>query len=145
MTELELDSSTHELEVITSASEVSHVEGDIYINYIDDFVGATSSTAGEHGLVPAPVAAQTKSILFSDGIWWRLFNEMTSNGHLLLKRIRSTGGATPRPIIETIDDMPMQAASEYIPGLMTVADKMKLDNIDEMDALTSDELAAILV
>ena len=75
-------------------------------------------------------SSDNKAALFADGIWWHLFNEMTTNGHLLLKRGRSTGGATPRPIIETIDDMPMLAASEHTPGLMTVSDKTKLDGIE---------------
>ena len=36
---------------------------------ISDFVGATSSTAGEHGLVPAPQAGDEDKYLKGDGTW----------------------------------------------------------------------------
>ena len=36
---------------------------------ISDFVGATSSTAGEHGLVPAPQAGDEGKYLKGDGTW----------------------------------------------------------------------------
>lgn len=35
----------------------------------DDFTGATASTAGEHGLVPAPKAGEQNKYLKGDGTW----------------------------------------------------------------------------
>lgn len=36
---------------------------------IPDFTGATSSTDGSHGLVPAPLAGEQDKVLFGDGTW----------------------------------------------------------------------------
>lgn len=40
----------------------------------NDFTGATSSTAGAHGLVPAPSAGDEGRVLFGNGTWGALIN-----------------------------------------------------------------------
>ena len=65
----------------------------------DDLKGATSSAAGAHGLVPAPAAGKQNSFLRGDGAW-------------------------VVPTDTTYDD-----ATQSAHGLMTAADKKKLDGI----------------
>lgn len=66
-----------------------------------DMIGATSSDAGSHGLVPAPAAGQQNSFLRGDGTW-----------------------AIP-------DGATYSVATQSEDGLMSSADKIKLDGVAE--------------
>lgn len=46
---------------------------------IDDMTGATVSTDGVHGLVPAPLIADREKFLRGDGTWAKDYTELTAN------------------------------------------------------------------
>lgn len=58
-----------ELQVIDDAIDLEVTSGNTIVNVIDDFVGATASSAGERGLVPKPMAGDQDHVLFGDGSW----------------------------------------------------------------------------
>lgn len=80
-----------------------------------DFTGATASTAGAHGLVPAPSAGDEGKVLFGNGAWGALPSVDLSNssvesdildttekaigtttdGYLTYQKVVSTGGSVP--------------------------------------------------
>lgn len=76
-----------------------------------DMKGATGSAAGTHGLVPAPAAGKQTSFLRGDGTWVVPTNTTYSN------------------------------ATTSSPGLMSAADKTKLDGLV---AITNDEIDKII-
>lgn len=81
----------------------------------NDFTGATASTAGAHGLVPAPSAGDEGKVLFGSGLWGALPSVDLSNssvesdildttekaigtttdGYLIYQKVVSTGGSVP--------------------------------------------------
>ena len=91
-----------------------------------DFVGATSSAAGSHGLVPAPSIYDPNSVLFGNGGWdgmsFQIFSPSSSADLLLVLR-RSTVDTTITPAIE------IPCADTSTNGLMSSSDKSKLDSI----------------
>lgn len=74
----------------------------------EDFTGATSSTSGTHGLVPAPNAGNQEKFLKGDGTW-----------------------GTPT-------DTTYSVATQSKDGLMSSSDKIKIDNMDSTYAKKSD-------
>lgn len=83
----------------------------------NDFIGATSSTAGAHGLVPAPSAGDEGKVLFGNGAWGNIVMPSvdlsnssvesdildtaekaigtTTDGYLIYQKVVSTGGSVP--------------------------------------------------
>lgn len=82
-----------------------------------DFTGATASTAGAHGLVPAPSAGDEGKVLFGNGTWGNIVMPSvdlsnssvesdildttekaigtTTDGYLIYQKVVSTGGSVP--------------------------------------------------
>lgn len=52
-----------------SANQATNVTAALTDTTYSDFTGATSSTAGAHGLVPAPAAGDEGKVLHGDGTW----------------------------------------------------------------------------
>lgn len=77
-----------------------------------DMVGATASTAGKHGLVPAPAVGAATRYLRSDGTW-----------------------QVPPDTNTTYSD-----ATQSKSGLMSATDKTKLDGMEQMVAITTTEI-----
>lgn len=83
----------------------------------NDFTGATASTAGAHGLVPAPSAGDEGKVLFGNGSWGNIVMPSvdlsnssvesdildtaekaigtTTDGYLIYQKVVSTGGSVP--------------------------------------------------
>lgn len=83
----------------------------------NDFTGATSSTAGTHGLVPAPSAGDEGKVLFGNGLWGSIVMPSvdlsnssvesdildttekavgtTTDGYLIYQKVVATGGSVP--------------------------------------------------
>lgn len=83
----------------------------------NDFTGATASTAGAHGLVPAPSAGDEGKVLFGNGAWGNIVMPSvdysvlsdesnilsmtekavgtTTDNHLIWQKVVSTGGSVP--------------------------------------------------
>lgn len=62
------DLETDKQDVLTAGDNIT-IENSVISADIDDFTGATSSVAGEAGLVPAPTAADAGKFLKGDGTW----------------------------------------------------------------------------
>ena len=74
-----LDFTLDTVRALKGSNYITSTTGDLTVEYItegyqplvnpDDFVGATSSANGEHGLVPAPKIADKDKYLKGDGTW----------------------------------------------------------------------------
>lgn len=62
---------------------------------VNDMTGATSSTAGAHGLAPAPSAGDQNKFLRGDGSWQNVPNPQTMTG--ATASTAGTGGLVPAP------------------------------------------------
>jgi len=58
----------HAKEIFADKVNAQDIEADGH-DVTDDFVGATTSTNGSHGLVPAPTTNDVGKVLFADGQW----------------------------------------------------------------------------
>ena len=93
-----------------------------------DFTGATSNTAGTHGLVPAPASGENHKVLFGDADWDSLFlgadvTAQSEQFNLTLCRGNYEDSYTQ------LSKFPFPAATTHLNGLMSVSDKTKLDGI----------------
>lgn len=103
----------------------------------NDFTGATSSTAGAHGLVPAPSAGDEGKVLFGNGLWRNLnldLSNMIGNGSIYSTDEKLIG--------QWIDGKPLyQKTWTYPDGLMLSREAWNDTNIDvtsvNMDKLIS--------
>lgn len=86
-----------------------------------DFTAPTSSAAGTHGLVPAPVAAEVNNVLFSDAKWYELD---TTRDSTVVEVTRREAGQTNTEVLLTIPEVTTSAA-----GVMSSSDKTKLNGI----------------
>lgn len=60
--------------------------GDINIDDIKEFTGATSTAAGEKGLVPAPAIGETDKVLRGNGEWGKPYDDIdVSDGKFIIK------------------------------------------------------------
>lgn len=62
--------NTDQYEIVDEAArnEIESIH-DVISNELNDFVGASSSTSGKHGFVPAPQSSDTSKFLRGDGKW----------------------------------------------------------------------------
>lgn len=94
-----------------------------------DFVGATSSAAGTHGLVPAPSAYATDAykyrMLTANGTWEKMGSALSVTGDESYNISLDVGGK----VQTTIGLLPAANTGTGRMGLMLGADKIKLDGI----------------
>lgn len=94
---------------------------------IPDFVGATSSAVGTHGLVPAPPQiGELFALLFQDGIWADLYSDVTQSAAgitLYLSREFESG-------TDTLVTWRIPVASPTTAGILLPADSDKLAMIE---------------
>ena len=87
-----------------------------------DFTGATSSSAGTHGLVPAPNSGKTSEVILSDGRWHRLGTGRTATE---VRITHQAGSETPETLVT------IGTATTTLAGFMPPADHVKLSEIAE--------------
>ena len=114
----------------------------------DDFVGATSSEGGESGLVPAPEAGEEGLFLKADGTWAAPANTIYTHPTYTARTGKPTANATPgfgetftvsqitsntlghvTGATDRTITIPSSVATTSSSGLMSAADKSKLDGI----------------
>ena len=104
--------------------------------------GATSSTAGKAGLVPAPASGKQTSFLRGDGTWVVPTNTTYSNMTAATSSAAGKAGLVPAPAAgaqakflrgdgtwQTPTNTTYSAATTSTAGLMSASDKSKLDGI----------------
>ena len=99
-----------------SAADKTKLDG------IVDMTGAGASTAGAHGLVPAPAAGDNAKFLKGDGTWAAAGETYTAAAPLS---------------IDANNEISISAATTTDAGSMSAADKTKLDGITTMTGATS--------
>lgn len=87
----------------------------------NDFTGATTSAAGTHGLVPAPSSGGTNRILCADGTWktFDVYPNTTTDSSVSVGIKFGSSSLTST----------IKAASSTNAGVMSAADKTKLDTL----------------
>lgn len=96
-----------------------------------DYQGSTVSEAGTHGLVPAAAANSGTKSLFGDGIWkgYTVRASRGANNALIIALDASyNSGDTPQSVNLGLVIVPEATTSGN--GLMSIADKTKLDGVD---------------
>lgn len=94
--------------------------GEVVTGTLDDFTGATSSTAGAHGLVPAPAAGEQNYVLTGTGDW--------ASPDVFVTPSASANSLTVK-VGHYQETVTFDAADTTNAGLMSAADKAKLDGI----------------
>lgn len=103
----------------------------------DDFTGATESE-GVHGLVPAPLAENKEQFLKGDGTWSTPVGT-TYDNFKGASDAEGESGLVPAPTVDNKDQFlkgdgswatPYEDATKETHGLMSTADKKKLDGIE---------------
>lgn len=124
--------------VPTKTSHLTNDSNFITPNYI--FVGATSSVGGSAGLIPAPAAGDTQKVVFGDGIWWDIgltsYYNLDGDVQIQLYRSRSASGGAG-VTTESLGLATLIPAATTYAGLMSAADKAKLDRIGTMSSASS--------
>ena len=109
--------------------------------------GATANAAGAAGLVPAPTSSEKDYFLKGDGTWSQINATNTNTTYTLAQDPNdghkitftpSTGSATTITIPD--DDTTYNAATQQAAGLMSSADKTKLDSITVANLLTTADI-----
>lgn len=90
-----------------------------------DFTGATSSASGTHGLVPAPASGEEDYVLAGDGTWENINTTATRTTTSYTFNIR-LGDKT---VTSQTIDAPSDSGAGMMAGIMTGADKTKLNGI----------------
>lgn len=90
-----------------------------------DFTGATSSASGTHGLVPAPTSGEEDYVLTGDGTWENINTTATRTTTSYTFNIR-LGDKT---VTSQTINAPSDSGAGMMAGIMTGADKRKLDGI----------------
>lgn len=91
-----------------------------------DFTGATSSDSGAHGLVPAPASGEEDYVLTGDGTWENINTTATRTTTSYTFNIR-LGDKT---VTSQTINAPSDSGAGMMAGIMTGADKIKLNGID---------------
>lgn len=91
-----------------------------------DFGGATASAAGTHGLVPAPAAGNEYSVIMGGGEW-KPIALSASVGAAVTLYLKTTENNEDK----TISTTSIPSASTTNAGVMSKADKAKLNGIEE--------------
>jgi len=94
-----------------------------------DFTGATSSAAGVHGLVPAPALGATGVLLIGAGSW-AIPSFSISNGTNDTIVISYAGYNEQAQELASFGSVTIQPATTSASGLLSSADKTKLNGID---------------
>ena len=99
-----------------------------------DFVGATASTAGESGLVPAPASGETNKYLKSDGTWANVSAPTVGDGTLTIQRNSVTVGtfnanATANSSVNI--NVPTAPSDIGAQPLVNSANKISADYVDD--------------
>lgn len=90
-----------------------------------DFTGATSDDSGAHGLVPAPASGEEDYVLTGDGTWENINTTATRTTTSYKINIR-LGDKT---VTSQTIDAPSDSGAGMMAGIMTGADKTKLNGI----------------
>ena len=99
--------------------------------------GAASGEGGEGGTVPAPPVGYNTAALFGDAHWWDLsgaLRAVASAASVVISLVRqraSVSDGHPSVLEDTLDTLTLPAASGSLAGVMSAADKTKLDGIAE--------------
>lgn len=122
-----------------------------------DMGGASSSAAGTHGLVPAPAKGSQNKYLRGDGTWQTPPDNNTTYSDMTAATASGAGthGLVPAPAAgeqgkylrgdgtwQTPTNTTYSAATTGKAGLMSVADKVKLDGITEATTADIDSIIA---
>lgn len=97
----------------------------------NDFTGATSSTAGAHGLVPAPSAGDEGKVLFGNGLWGALPSVDLS----VLSNEAFIFDATEKPVGQWTNRKLIYSKTVYVgalPNRTTTHTPHGISNIDEV-------------
>ena len=98
-----------------------------------DFIGADARDDGVHGLVPAPLEGEQKHVLFGDGDWWRLAFSRQINSSAtppnITFNLNGWDGSDSNSTFNIGSTAIYQAGNGFGLGLMSDADKSKLDSI----------------
>lgn len=118
-----------------------------------DMKGATSSKAGTHGFVPAPAAGAQAKYLRGDGTWQTPPNTTYSNMKGATSSAAGAAGLVPAPAAgkqasflrgdgtwAVPTDTKYSVATQSANGLMSAADKKKLDGMAEMTTTELDTM-----
>lgn len=101
-----------------------------------DFTGATSSSAGASGLVPAPKSGGTNQLIFGNALWGELKLTLTNNKTIALQyRTYNSSSSTWSSWSNLASAITISDATSSLRGLMTSTDKAKLDSITITDGI----------
>ena len=119
---LDLDDTTYTISISGNVITLTDSNGGtqtVTIPSVSDFTGATHSSAGVHGLVPAPSMGMTVALLMSNGNW-AYISPSDAQGTI----IGNFGSNLYGDYLIMIND-----ATQSVSGLMSPTDKAKLDSL----------------
>lgn len=139
---------------VQSDWNVTNSDSDAFIkNKPGAMSGASSGAAGKTGFVPAPAAGAQGKYLRGDGTWQTPPNTTYSNMKGATASTAGTGGLVPAPAAgkqtaflrgdgtwAVPPNTTYNVATQTANGLMSAADKKKLDGMAEMTATELDQL-----
>ena len=126
---------THQTDVnfkLISALTLNQQDFDALADSMADFSGATASADGTHGLVPVPTAGNGSSLLLGNGEWHNVYLANGPSTSLVNVAMQYDDGEINRVL--SVTQIP--AATQQLAGVMSAADKTKLDNANVIGMMT---------